>query len=153
MNTRGFVFRNVGSKCIDSISLYKEPYSIVDTFVEKSAHSIDEKNYHYRFYCSCNLRTDTYSRSICFGSIRVFFCDILESQIPKLSKNTVECHSKKRERERDKTYVTVLYFLLHSLFPLFLWQGKVDIFQNLSHLTHLLLLDSTKGTKWPLMTC
>ena len=39
------------------------------------------------------MRTDT--------ALYVFVSayDILETQFPKLSKNTVECHSKKRERE------------------------------------------------------
>ena len=64
----------------------KEPYSIVDTFAEKSAHSIDKKKY-YRFYENIALY------------VFVFAYDILETQFPKLSKNTVECHSKKRERE------------------------------------------------------
>ena len=116
-----------------SFTMNKEPYSIVDTFVEKSAHSIDEKNYHYRFYCSCNLRTDTYSRSICFGCIRVFFCDILESQIPKLSKNTVECHSKKRERERQNLCDSFVFPT--SLLSYFLYKKKGGQFSKLVSLT------------------
>ena len=70
-----------------SFTMNKEPYSIVDTFAEKSAHSIDKKK------TIGFMRTDT--------ALYVFVSayDILETQFPKLSKNTVECHSKKRERE------------------------------------------------------
>ena len=64
----------------------KEPYSIVDTFAEKSAHSIDKKTIGF-------MRTDTALE------VFLFAYDILETLFPKLSKNTVECHSKKRERE------------------------------------------------------
>ena len=84
------------------------------------------------------MRTDT--------ALYVFVSayDILETQFPKLSKNTVECHSKKR----DKTYVTVLYFLLHS-FPIFLYKKKGGQFSKLVSLTPLLLY----SRKWSLMTC
>ena len=70
-----------------SFTMNKEPYSIVDTFAEKSAHSIDKKK------TIGFMRTDT------AVEVFLFAYDILETQFPKLSKNTVECHSKKRERE------------------------------------------------------
>ena len=49
----------------------------------------------------------------------VFAYDILETQFPKLSKNTVECHSKKRERERQNlcdSFVFPTSLLISSVF-------------------------------------
>ena len=72
------------------------------------------------------MRTDTALE------VFLFAYDILETQFPKLSKNTVECHSKKRERETKLMWQFCISYFTPFLF--FVQEKRWTIFKT--SLTH-----------------
>ena len=134
MNTRGFVFRNVGSKCI-ALLWIKNPIALLIHLQRKVHIQLTKKKY-YRFY----------ENRYCF--VCISFCLWYSRNSVSQAKQKHCWMSLEKERKRDKTYVTVLYFLLHS-FPIFLYKKKGGQFSKLVSLTPLLLY----SRKWSLMTC
>ena len=133
MNTRGFVFRNVGSKCI-ALLWIKNPIALLIHLQRKVHIQLTKKTIGF-------MRTNT--------ALYVFVFPLWYSGNSVSQAKQKHCWmSLEKERKRDKTYVTVLYFLLHS-YPIFLYKKKGGQFSKLVSLTPLLLY----SRKWSLMTC